>query len=72
MIGWKSREITTATHCGDTDVPVYSHQEWLQGQGRNLGTFLGVKMKPFVRVKMGRGVYRPPTPGAAEEPQGDR
>lgn len=55
MIGWKTVMVETEAHQAETDVPVYSHEEFWTRWPRAIA-FLGVAIKPVVRVKMGRAV----------------
>lgn len=55
MVRTKSVVIETATHIAHTCVPIYSQQQWLAGAYLNrVPVVLGVRLKPRVRVKMGR------------------
>ncbi len=54
-MNYRSVTVETATHIGQSSVLVYSHFEWLRyGWRMPLSELLGEKLKPIVRVKMGR------------------
>jgi len=60
VIGWKSITVETRTHIAYTSEPIWRREEYLSRLYRGRSEvqpreLLGVKIKPIVRVPMGRG-----------------